>query len=203
MDVLRAFTVAHLAMMQGVERIYLVSSIDEAFDFKTKHPEYLLAGEKDGLAIEGFDLDNSPAALLSHDLNGKTLVQKTSNGTKATLENLDADKIFVTGFSNSRQLVNYLHTLAIQTLQVIPSRLKDDDFAVKDYIQALYDQKETSQLDIIGRIVHSDVAEKFFTDSRFNPKDVIYATSEIKCDFVMEVKNIGTNNVYIEKCFIE
>lgn len=200
---MRAFTVAHLAMMQGVQRIYLVSSIEEAFALKEKYPEYLLAGEKDGLAIEGFDLDNSPSALLSYELCGKTLVQKTSNGTKATLENLDADRVFVTGFSNSSQLVNYLHSVPIKTLQVIPSRLKDDDFAVRDYIQALYEKKEISQLEIIARIVHSDVAEKFFTDSRFNPKDVIFATSEITCDFVMEVKNFGLNNVYIEKCLIK
>lgn len=201
-DVLRAFTVAHFAFIRGARRIYLVSSIEEAFALKKLHPEYLLAGEKDGLAIDGFDLDNSPAALLTHDLQGKTLVQKTSNGTKATLENLDANRVFVTGFSNSLQLVHYLQTLPIQTLQVIPSRLKDDDFAVRDYIEALYSNKVISELDIVERIVNSDVASKFFKDSRFNPKDVVFSTSQVESDFVMEVHKNSIKDVFIQKCML-
>lgn len=202
-DVLRAFTVAHFAFIQGAKRIYLVASQEEAFKLKESNPEYLLAGESGGLAIEGFDLDNSPAALLLHDVAGRVLVQKTSNGTKATLENLDAHRLFVTGFSNSYQLAHYLRTLPIKKLNIIPSRLKDDDFAVQEHIQALYEGKESSQLQTIRRIVTSDVASKFFTDERFNPQDVVYATSEIACDFVMEVKNDGAEGVYIEKCFFK
>ena len=200
-DVLRAFTVAHFAFMRGVSRIYLVTTIQEAFALKSLYPEYLLAGEKDGLPIEGFDLDNSPAALLTHHLDGKTLIQKTSNGTKATLENLDAQRVFVTGLSNSFDLVAYLQTLCIETLHIIPSRLKDDDFAVKDYMLALYNNQKVSQLEIIERIINSDVASKFFTDDRFNPKDVVLATTEIKCEFVMEVKS-DESGVFIEKCIV-
>ncbi|QSZ41238.1 2-phosphosulfolactate phosphatase [Sulfurimonas aquatica] len=198
-DVLRAFTVSHIAFIKGVERIYLVANKSLAFGMKEKNPEYILCGEEHGLLIHGFDLDNSPTNIISKELSGEILVQKTTNGTKVTLDNLDADRIFVTGYSNSKTLVKYLHTININYLNIIPSRQKDDDLAVKDYIERLYKHKSLSTIDIIQRITDSDIAMKFFNDKRFNPKDIVYSTTNFDTNFIMEIKSDERNNVYIQK----
>ena len=67
-DVIRAFTVAHYAFLQGASSIYLAETVEQAFQISEKQQELLLAGEVGGLPIEGFDLDNSP-----YDIKGKNL----------------------------------------------------------------------------------------------------------------------------------
>lgn len=198
-DVLRAFTFAHMAFIKGANRIILASSVSHAFSLKRQNKHFILCGEDNGVHIPGFDLDNSPTNLLNFDLYGKTLIQKTSNGTKVTLENLDADKIFVTGFSNSKTLIEYLKKFKIENLNIIPSREQEDDLAVKDYMIGLYENKQISSLETITRIIESSVAKKFFIDERFNPKDISYATSIIDCDFVMEVtRDLEINEIVLE-----
>jgi len=56
---------------------------------KASDPALLLAGEIKGLGIPGFDLDNSPYRVAQAKLEGRRLVQKTTNGVKATLAALD------------------------------------------------------------------------------------------------------------------
>ncbi len=70
-DVLRAFTTAAYALDRGAEEIFLVSTVEEAFDLKERNSRCLLIGEVDGLPIDGFDLPNSPSALANLDLNSR------------------------------------------------------------------------------------------------------------------------------------
>jgi len=88
-DVIRAFTVAHVAFLRGVREILLVNTVEEAMALKASDPALLLAGEIKGLGIPGFDLDNSPYRVAQAKLEGRRLVQKTTNGVKATLAALD------------------------------------------------------------------------------------------------------------------
>ena len=47
--------------------------------------EALLGGERGGVRIDGFDLDNSPAGYTAERVAGKTVVFTTTNGTAALL----------------------------------------------------------------------------------------------------------------------
>ena len=60
----------------------------------------LLAGERDGLPIPGFDLGNSPGDFVPEVCHGKTLVMTTSNGTRAILGCQEADRVLITSFAN-------------------------------------------------------------------------------------------------------
>ena len=82
-----------MAFHQGVKKIYLVKETEEAFELKKYNPNYLLFGEINGLPIAGFDGDNSPVNLKKMDLIDKILVQRTTNGGKCVLNNLDADYV--------------------------------------------------------------------------------------------------------------
>ncbi|MET8154374.1 2-phosphosulfolactate phosphatase [Actinoplanes sp. NPDC049668] len=78
-DVMRAFTVTAWAFAQGAEKVVLAGSLEEALALKARHPEWVTL--KDGPPAPGFDLVNSPGLLRSIDLAGRTVVQKTTNGT--------------------------------------------------------------------------------------------------------------------------
>ncbi|MDZ5473956.1 2-phosphosulfolactate phosphatase [Bacillus sp. 31A1R] len=194
-DVIRAFTVAHHAFLQGVDKILLVKSVEEAFQIKNDHQDYLLAGEIKGLPIEGFQLDNSPYRIQHEEVRRKTLVQRTTNGVKATLNSLNADDVFVTGFSNARTTARYIQKLLRDkkdsTVHIIASHpTSDDDLACAEYIKGLLEGNENvTPKHVIKRINESEVAKKFFdsTMPEFNSTDLLYCTKEIESSFVMRV----------------
>lgn len=60
----------------------------------------LLGGERGGVLIEGFDLDNSPFSYTRDRVAGRTIVFTTSNGTAGLLHARHAAKIIVGSFVN-------------------------------------------------------------------------------------------------------
>jgi len=59
-DVFRAFTTAAYVMANGAERIYPVETVEEAFELKRSHHNWILMGEREGKQVPGFDYGNSP-----------------------------------------------------------------------------------------------------------------------------------------------
>jgi 2-phosphosulfolactate phosphatase len=194
-DVIRAFTVSHIAFMRGVREIFLVNTVEEAFALKTQHAGYLLAGEIGALPIVGFDLDNSPHTFSTADLDGKSLVQKTTNGVKATLLALSAPTVFVTGLSNARKTALHVKQLASSIpncrINIIASHPQDDDdLACAEYIQDQLVGRNSIPVEAIqNRIKNARSAKKFFDPEQpeFNEKDIAFCIREVDCDFVMQV----------------
>ena len=93
-DVIRAFTTAAYAFGSGASEIYLVDSVEDALADKVAHPGTLALGEDRGLRPEGFDFPNSPAMVRAADLDGRTLVQRTSAGTRGVIAAVDADRLW-------------------------------------------------------------------------------------------------------------
>ncbi len=195
-DVIRAFTVTQIAFMRGVREIYLVDTTDEAFALKQTNPGYWLAGEIAGLPIDGFDLDNSPQRFSTADVAGKTLVQKTSNGVKATLLALNADTVLVTGLSNAKNSALHARRLAATkpgcTINIIASHaIDDDDLACAEYIRDIV--LDTGNIDVEAikrRIRDSRSAQKFYAPDKpaaLDARDVAHCACEVACDFVMQV----------------
>ena len=199
-DVIRAFTVSHIAFMRGAREIFLVNTVDEAFVLKAQNPEYLLAGEVAALPIAGFDLDNSPHTFSSADVDNKSLVQKTTNGVKATLlalTTLAEPTVFVTGFSNARKTALHAKQLASSRpncrINIIASHPQDDDdLACAEYIQDQLLGCNSIPVEAIqSRIKGARSAQKFFDPQQpeFNEKDIAFCLREVDCDFVMQVDN--------------
>ena len=67
----------------------------------------LLAGEVRGEPIPGFDLSNSPSQFTPDVCRGKTIVMTTTNGTKALLASLEADRVIVGAFVNRAAVVRH------------------------------------------------------------------------------------------------
>ena len=202
-DVIRAFTVSQIAFSKGVSEIFLVNTVAEAMALRAAQPGLLLAGEIDGLPIDGFDLDNSPHTFSQADLAGKSLVQKTTNGVKATLLALNADTVMVTGLSNAKTTALHARRLAQDraaqpdrenqrcTVNVIASHPEDDDdLACAQYIRdILLGENAVRLADVQQRIHQSSPAEKFLDPAQpeYQAEDIPFCTQEVTVDFVMQV----------------
>src|SRR5579875_524008 len=115
-DVLRATTVMVHALANGAEAVIPCGEIDEAHAMAARLPPgtALLGGERGGLPIPGFDLGNSPGDYTREACERKTLVMTTTNGTRAILASLDAERVYIASFANLSATTN---ELAVQFLE--------------------------------------------------------------------------------------
>ena len=82
-DVIRATSTIATALAHGASGIRPVASVAEAEHLKAQRPDRLLAGERQGRALPGFDLGNSPRAMTPETVAGRELILTTTNGTQA------------------------------------------------------------------------------------------------------------------------
>lgn len=80
-DVLRATSTIAQALAAGYRRVLCCAEVEEALALRERLGEGVLAGERRAVAIEGFDLGNSPREFL--EPRGETLILTTTNGTGA------------------------------------------------------------------------------------------------------------------------
>jgi 2-phosphosulfolactate phosphatase len=114
-DVLRATTVMVHALAAGCEAIIPCAEVEEARAITAESSDWmLLAGERGGLPIPGFDLGNSPGDFTPEVCKGKTLVMTTTNGTRAIFACLEADRVYIASFANLRAVSE---ELAVQFLK--------------------------------------------------------------------------------------
>lgn len=107
-DVFRAFSTACYAFGNGIQRIYPVGNLDEAYQLKQQNPDFILVGERNEQKPEGFDFGNSPSQLLDANLIGKTMVHTTSSGTQGIANAIYADEIITGSFINAGAIVEYI-----------------------------------------------------------------------------------------------
>lgn len=211
-DVIRAFTVSHFAFLSGAKRIYLTNSETKALAYKKALPNVLLSGEVKGFKIESFDFGNSPYDMKNIDLNDKTLVQKTTNGVKATLNSLNSDAVFVTGFSNAKSTARYIRermkdikkdTISINI--IASNESGEDDLACAKYMKSwILSEQNISEEHIAYSIMASHSAQKFLDkkDSEFSILDLLLCSIPHNSDFVMQVKK-DKEDIVIEKLSIK
>ena len=101
-DVLRASTMMVHGLVAGCREIIPCAEVDEARRLAAAFPagQALLAGERHGVPIEGFDLGNSPGECTRAVCEGRTMVITTTNGTRALLACVDAEPVVLGSFVN-------------------------------------------------------------------------------------------------------
>ena len=101
-DVLRATTTVVAACAAGCRQVIPVadpaSALARARAFGAG--EALVAGERNGEPIPGFDLGNSPLEYTAERVRGRTLILTTTNGTAAMLAARSADAGAVAALTN-------------------------------------------------------------------------------------------------------
>ncbi len=170
-DVFRAFTTAAYAFDRGAARIILVGTVEEALERRKRLPDALLMGEVNGLPIKGFDFGNSPTAIATADLRGRTLVERTSAGTQGIVRSERAEILLASSFCCARATVDYLRRVSpARVTFVITGWYRDDetdalygdeDVACADYMQALLREQDPDPQPFLDRATHARAASKF------------------------------------------
>jgi len=109
-DIFRATSSICLGIENGAEAIIPVSQVEECAAYRESGLNYLLAAERDGKVVEGFDFGNSPFSYTKEKVAGKTVVLTTTNGTHALHLSRGAKKIVIGSFLNLSSLCNWLKT---------------------------------------------------------------------------------------------
>lgn len=111
-DVLRASTTICSAIFNGAKEILPCENIEKAMQLYSNLSKdiRLLAGEVDGMKLEGFDLGNSPLEYKSEIVEGKSIVFTSTNGSLTFLKAKYAKLKIITCFSNLNTVLNFLYS---------------------------------------------------------------------------------------------
>ncbi len=106
-DILRATSSITYGIDNGAEAIIPVANVEDCLNYNGKG--YLLAAERNGEVVEGYDFGNSPFSYTKEKVAGKTIVLTTTNGTKAMhMAQERAHQVVVGSFLNLTALCNWL-----------------------------------------------------------------------------------------------
>lgn len=113
-DVLRWSTVVLTALANGAERVEAYATPGEAMARAATlgRDRTVLGGERDAVALPGFDVGNSPREYAEARVRGKVVITTTTNGTQALLAAHEAETLLVGAFVNLPSLVSRLRALS-------------------------------------------------------------------------------------------
>lgn len=107
-DIFRATSTMIAALANGITEIRTFADLEECRQMSGQG--YLIAGERNGLTAEGFELGNSPIAYLDDAYKGRKLAMTTTNGTLAISKSIVAAEILIGAFPNLQATVSYIQS---------------------------------------------------------------------------------------------
>jgi len=132
-DVIRATSTIVTALAHGAG-VRPVASVEDAFALKKRNPKALLAGERGGVALPGFDLGNSPEDFTSARVQGRLVLLTTTNGTQALAACAGARKVVTASLLNLDAVAARLRELGPPWIVVCAGC--DGEFGVDDAVVA-------------------------------------------------------------------
>jgi len=113
-DVLRAFSCSALMFHYGVRDLALVRTPQEALAFRERDPDYLVAGEVKGVKVEGFDLGNSPADIVTKGeafFRNRRVAVRSSAGTQGVLAAAaNAEQVILGSYMTAAAIARHIRT---------------------------------------------------------------------------------------------
>ena len=169
-DVLRAFTFEAWAFAHGAARILTAADTGVALHVARElMPGSLAAGERGGRPLAGFDLGNSPVALADVDVQGRTIVHRTSAGTPGLARTRGSDLVLAASFVTAGATAHELRSRRVEDVTFVVTgaslgRDGDEDLACAELIAArlLGDDPDPSRY--LARVPTSDAGRLFAPD---------------------------------------
>ena len=128
-DALRASTTITFAL-DNFKKVIPCFTPDEALSLKDEIGG-VLAGERNGKKIDGFDIGNTPYGIKNLKANENALILTTSNGTRI-LENMSS-KVLVGSMVNAKAVGEKSIQLADDHIDVVMAGVKGK-FAIEDFL---------------------------------------------------------------------
>ena len=137
-DVLRCSSTIVTALANAAEGVIPTKTVKEARALRKKHSEFLLAGERRGVKLEGFDLGNSPLEFSPQKVKGKHIILTTTSGSKAIVSSKKAKHVFAGAFLNVEAIAKATSKIAEreETGISLVSAGTDGRFSLEDFICA-------------------------------------------------------------------
>lgn len=175
-DIFRATSSMCYGIENGADAIIPVSQVEECIAYAEKG--YLIAAERNGEVVEGFDFGNSPFSYTAEKVAGKTVVLTTTNGTHAIHLSRKAKSIVIGSFLNLSSLATWLKDQQENILLVcagwknkfnledtvfagaMVDKLKGDDFRIDDSAIAAADLWELAKDDLGGYLAKTSHSER-------------------------------------------
>lgn len=139
-DVFRAFSLVPWAMLNGARTIVPVRTAAEALAWRERKPGVLLAGERDGKPLPGFDFGNSPSAIRDAALEDRILIHRTSAGTQGLLAAIEAgaSPVLTGSFLNASATVRHLRASGADSISLVAMGWNAEEAALEDTLCADY-----------------------------------------------------------------
>ena len=130
-DALRASTSITVAL-NNFKKVIPCFTPEEALELQEKIGG-VVAGERNGKQLEGFDIGNTPVGILNYESDEDTLILTTTNGT-IILESMNS-KVLVGSLVNAKSVAKASCRLANDHIDVVMAGVKGK-FAIEDYLAA-------------------------------------------------------------------
>lgn len=194
-DVFRAFSVACYVFQNGAQRIYPVSTVDEAITLRNENPSRILIGEVKGKRPEGFAYGNSPTQVQQVDFEGKQCVQRTGAGTQGIVNASRADIIITGSFVNAQAVIEYIKAKNPAVVSLVAMghngvRSADEDVLFAKYVKNALEGYPNNFDAIKQHLRGYESAQKFFnSELERAPEDDFHLSLSLdKVDFVLELQ---------------
>ncbi|MBR5868309.1 MAG: 2-phosphosulfolactate phosphatase [Clostridia bacterium] len=204
-DVFRAFSTEAYLLARGAERVIPVGEESLARSLKEKDPGVILAGERRGKILPGFDLGNSPAQAEELDVAGKTVVHTTSAGTQGIANAIHADEILGGSLVTARAIADYIKSSGATEVSLVAMGLDavsetEEDTLCANYIQALLEGRKMDMEAEVEKLKVTSGA-KFFDPAQsdvFPEADFHMCVAVDKFDFVLRLVKQPDGLSYME-----
>ena len=178
-DVLRASTTIAVALANGARTVVPFETPDEVImrSRQLQRDEVVLAGERKNVAIEGFDLGNSPTEFTPDRVRGRNIFISTTNGTRALTGLQGARDVVVASYVNHSAVTAMLRAAARESDILIVCAGDEGHFSLEDgacagrYVRTITDQNPTVVTNDAGLAcalidrTYGDNITKIFEDS--------------------------------------
>jgi 2-phosphosulfolactate phosphatase len=190
-DILRAATMEAYALASGAKEIIPVATKEEAFELKKQNPDYLLAGEEQGVNIPNFDYGNSPSEMLKTDLKGKTIIHRSTLGTQGLVNAIYADRLIFGSFVTLSAIVRYIRHENPDIVSIVvmdDPKTEDDKFA--QFLIDILNDKHPEINTIIEELINQERVEWYFNkDMPQFPEDDFHLAFDLnRFDFICLVE---------------
>ena len=194
-DVFRAFSLECYLFDAGIRKVLAVGAKETAYRLKEEHPEYVLAGERKGIILPGFDYGNSPYQIREARLEGRTAVHTTSAGTQGLVNAVNASEIITGSLVNARAIARYIQDKNPDCVSLVCMGLRGKDRAAEDelcgrYIRSILEGAPLNMQEELERLRTDETSRRFFDPQAqdvFPQEDYWMCTDVDKFGFVLHV----------------
>ena len=206
-DVFRAFSVEAWFFALGARTVYPIGEEALAYRLKEQDPTVILAGERHGKILPGFDTGNAPSELAALEVAGRAVVHTTSAGTQGIANATGATEILGASLVNAKATAEYIRRSGVEEVSLVcmgwmGTEETEEDTLCARYIRGLL-TGDTPDMPAEIESLKTTSGAKFFDPAQqevFPQADFAMCTDLDRFDFAMRLHRDPNGVDYMEMC---